>query len=292
MEGQALEDFVVSFVEEEIQSRQNAGVKYAAALTLPKHRREYGAYRFEGVKLFSEAINCGICLERIFIDSHRKEAVLSSMDILAPSWRKRTDATVSFLSSSVFASISEEKNPEGIICVAKALDKSGKCDKIINRPFLMKEKIRIMAAESIRDPGNVGSIIRSARAFGVDLLLLSSDCADIFSSKVIRSSMGAVFSLPVEVCDSLTERLSALKKNGYRVLATALMSDATALSELDLRAEDIFVIGNEGHGLSEQILALADRCVYIDMDAGAGCESLNAGIAFAVCAWEMRRSAK
>ena len=94
------------------------------------------------------------------------------------------------------------------------------------------------------------------------------------------------------MCDSLTERLASLKKDGYRVLATALMSDAVALSELDVRENDIFVIGNEGHGLSEQMLALADRCVYIDMDAGAGCESLNAGIAFAVCAWELRRSAK
>lgn len=283
---------MVSFIEEEIQSRQNAGVKYAAALTLSKHRKECGAYRFEGVKLFCEAINCGVCLERIFIDVKRREAVLSSMDDLVPSWREKTDATVSFVSSSVFASISEEKSPEGIICVAKALDKSGKCDKIIDRPFLMKEKIRIMAAESIRDPGNVGSIIRSARAFGVDLLLLSSDCADIFSSKVIRSSMGAVFSLSVEVCDSLTNRLASLQNEGYRVLATALMSDAAALSELDVREKDIFVIGNEGHGLSDGMLALADRCVYIDMDAGAGCESLNAGIAFAICAWELRRAAK
>lgn len=282
---------MVSFVEEEIVSRQNAGVKYAASLLVPKHRKESGAYRFEGVKLFAEAIKCGVSLERIFIDSQRREAILSSMDAASLSWREKTDATVSFLSPSVFASVSEEKSPEGIICVAKALDKSGKCDKIIDKPFLMKEKIRIMAAESIRDPGNVGSIIRSARAFGVDLLLLSSDCADVLSSKVIRSSMGAVFSLPVEVCASLTDRLTELKGQGYRVLATALMSDATPLSDMDVTAEDIFVIGNEGHGLSSNVISLADRCVYIDMDAGAGCESLNAGIAFAVCAWEQRKSA-
>lgn len=286
---------MVVFMSEEITSRKNDVVKYAASLLTPKGRKKEGAYRFDGVKLFMEAYRCGVKIDTVLLRSETSEQMLSEMDRRCAGWREELSARVILIKDSAFAVISEENAPEGIICIAKSLDKSEKSGTIVRRENFSREKSfnnmrkKIMAAESLRDPGNLGTVIRTCIAFGVDELWLSSDCADVLSSKVIRSSMGAVFALDVRVKEDLTEALVALKDEGYRILATALYRDSVALSKAKLGENDVFVIGNEGHGLSDRMLSAADLCVYIDMYSGPGCESLNAAVAAAVCAWEQKR---
>ncbi len=286
---------MVDFSSIEITSRKNDIVKYAQFLLTSKGRKGSFSYRFDGLKLFCEAVKCGVEIDKILIRSEDSASIFASMDSLCTDWREVLCAEVICIKEGVFSAISDENAPEGIICIAKYLDKSEKSGKIIRRDFfdtsvLFKKKAqRIMALESVRDPGNLGTIIRTCKAFLVDRLMLSSDCADILSPKVIRSSMGAVFALDVQVCNDLVAELTALKSDGYRILATALYGESVPLSKACLSQSDLFVIGNEGHGLSDAMLSAADTCVYIDMYSGPGCESLNAGVAAAVCAWEQKR---
>lgn len=289
---------MVRFIDTEITSRKNDVLKFAASLLTSRGRKKEKAFRFDGIKLFCEAVRCGVCIDTVLIRSDAMDGILARLDERCEGWRDKLSARVISVKDGVFDAVSEENAPEGIICIAKYLDKSEKSGTIIRRDFFCSEKSfnnmdgsarRIMATEAIRDPGNLGTIIRTCKAMGVDTLCLSSDCADILSSKVIRSSMGAVFALDVCECEDLCGALELMKADGRRILATALYGESVPLSGMKLDARDVFVIGNEGHGLSGEVLSVADRCVYIDMYSGPGCESLNAGVAAAICAWEQKR---
>ena len=291
---------MVTFFDDVITSKQNKCVKEAALLLRSKGRREAKMTRIDGVKLFSEAVSCGASVPRIFINADRSDEVLSSMDAYSPDWRTRLDSVVYMLSESAFSQITEEKSPEGVICLLKYLDKSEKSGTIIKKEFSQSDIIRrekpsggcAIALEAIRDPGNLGTIIRTCLAFGITDIYLSSDCAEVTSPKVIRSSMGAVFAAGIHVCESLPDALAEMKKEGYRINAAALYGSPVLISDTPLTRRDVFVIGNEGHGLSDEVLSIADRCVIIDMRTGPGCESLNAATAASICAWEIWRRCK
>ena len=288
---------MVTFFDDIITSKQNKCVKETALLLRTKGRKEAKMTRIDGVKLFCEAVSCGLDIQKIFILDSRSEEILCAMDAASPDWRERLSSVVYLLSESAFSQITEEKSPEGVICLLKYLDKSEKSGTIIKKEFLKGGIIRrenptagrAIALEAIRDPGNLGTIIRTCLAFGITDIYLSSDCAEVTSPKVIRSSMGAVFAASIFVCESLPSALVEMKKDGYRINAAALYGSPVLISETPLCERDVFVIGNEGHGLSDELLSVADRCVIIDMKTGPGCESLNAAVAACVCAWELKR---
>lgn len=288
---------MVTFFDEEITSKQNKHVKEAASLLSVKGRKEACMTRFDGIKLFLESVACGVRIDTVFLSSSKKEELLRRIDESFPDWRESLSANVITLSDAAFSAITEEKSPEGIICLVKYLDKSEKSGTIIRKEFEnvlsgqenMPVCERTMALEAIRDPGNLGTIIRTCLAFGIERILLSCDCADVLSPKVIRSSMGAVFRAKLLVCENLCASLESLKKDGFRINAAALYGNPSLLSDTELSEKDIFVIGNEGHGLSDGVLSVAERCVIIDMEPGPGCESLNASAAAAICAWEQKR---
>ncbi len=285
------------FFDELITSKQNRRVKEAQNLLSVKGRREAMTTRFDGIKLFLESLACGVRIDAVFLASSKKEAIICRLNEELPEWESLIEGTVFTLSDSVFFSLTEENAPEGIISFAKYLDKSEKSGTIIRKEFEKSVKIErnfgenppAIALESVRDPGNLGTVIRTALSFGIPRIYLSSDCADVFSPKVIRSSMGAVFGAEILVCPNLPSALSSLKADGYRINAAALYGDPVRLSECELTEKDVFVIGNEGHGLSEETLAVSDRSVIIDMHPGPGCESLNASIASAICLWEVSK---
>ena len=132
------------------------------------------------------------------------------------------------LSDDLFDKISEEKSPEGIICCAKYIDKFQKNITIYNSAdFFQMKNEQIVLLESVRDPANIGAIIRSAAAIGVDRLILSADCADIYNAKTVRASMGTLFSQHIDRVDDLTVAIAALRADGRRVYAAALDERAT-----------------------------------------------------------------
>lgn len=255
-----------------LTSRTNPLVIRMAKLADKKHRDEEGLFVIEGVKLFEEMQKAGIQPTYAF-------ATEKAADYLAA----LPDSVIKYrVSDSVYEKISSEKSPQGIFCAIKYLDNQHKSDTIYSGNFSGP----LLALSSIQDPGNLGTIVRTARAFGVRGILLSEDCADLYSLKALRASMGALFVLPTLRCP-LAESLASLRKDGYGVYAAALIENASPPQSLPLSEKTCFVLGNEGHGLPADILSASSGAVYIPMEKG--CESLNVAAAAAVLLWEYAR---
>ena len=264
-----------------ISSRQNRDIVEAVKLCDRKAREKSGLFRIDGIKLSCEAIECGVEIERIFVRESSFERIAQRLSPSADGIR------TTLVSDAVFEKLSEEKSPEGIICIAKHLDNLRKIDTIDKRDSFFSTEGRVFLAESVRDPGNIGTLVRSANAMGCDKIVVSSDCADLYNPKAMRAAMGAMFRLDIAVVASMPGAISALIENGRRVFAAALDENARKLGAFELFEEDCFVIGNEGHGLSEQTLKACTGSVFIPMKKGA--ESLNASAAAAVLLWEQAR---
>ena len=265
-----------------ITSRQNPLVQLTVSLADRKHRTKEGLFRFDGKKLLFEALDKNLPLTAIL---YRASAYA---ELSARVAEKGLPAGVrtAVLADSLFDRISEEKSPDGVICLSKHLDKFHKIITIDKRYALEDalENGRTLALESVRDPGNLGTIIRSAAAFGITNLVLSADCADIYHPRTIRAAMGALFSKKILITEDLPDALRVLSARG-RVYAAALDETAKRLGKVNFGENDTVVVGNEGHGISAAALAAATDKLFIPMQAGV--ESLNAGVAASVLLWEL-----
>ena len=272
-------------MKEIITSRQNPLVKTVCSLSEKKHRRSMKLFRFDGVKLFEEAIFCGIGIEYVILSEKANLSCNSAVD-KALEEGKLNEEKVVLVSEIAFEKISEEKAPEGIITVARELSTVAERVSGDRMGELVGEKDRILIAEALRDAGNLGTVIRSSAALGIDTLVLSDDCADLYNPKTIRAAMGGLFRLNIILLDKgeMPLAIKALRASGRCVYATALKEDSTEIGRLSLKRGDCFVIGNEGHGLSDEVIASCDAACIIPMKKG--CESLNASAAAAICIWE------
>lgn len=271
----------MKFRDEIITSKSNPTVMRVRSLTEKKYRDEYGLFRTDGVKLAAELFSHGIVPELVLFKESSKEKILSRIGEEFPD----CDAVV--LSDAVFDRVSEEKSPEGIICEVKHLDNHGKIATINKDTLFFHVNERIILLESVRDPGNLGTVIRSAAALGANSIIISSDCADIYNPKTVRASMGAIFGINVLTTEDLARTVTELRKAGRKVFAAALDRKAMALDRVRLEEGDCFVVGNEGHGLSQAVLDVCDAKVFIPISVGA--ESLNAAIAASILLWEQKR---
>ena len=269
------------FGNEIITSRQNPTVVKLCALLDKKERRKSRLFRIDGHKLFSEAIECGAEIELVAISADK----VDRFKALAA----RTGAKTILLSPEVFSKITDEKAPDGIIAVVKYIDGLHRVLSASDIPAIAASDRRIMAFESLRDPGNLGTVIRSASAFGVDTLILSADCADIYNPKTLRGAMGAIFSREILICDDFPAALSRFSCEGRRVLAATLDTESVPVGKAALTEKDIVLIGNEGHGLSKSAVDVSDLSVILPINTGHGVESLNAATAASVFMWEQRR---
>ncbi len=271
-------------VTELITSRHNALLTLTASLSDRKHRRAEGLFRFDGRKLFAEALQADLPLFAVLL----KESSAAQISDFARDHDLPDGCRAVLLPDALFDRISEEKSPDGVICLSKSLDK---IHKIITIDKRMPKNAphfsgRMLLLESVRDPGNLGTIIRSARAFGIDDLVLSADCADIYNPRTIRAAMGTLFTQRITVVDDLAGLITALRE-ARSIYAAALDHSAVRLGEVVFGARDAVVIGNEGHGLSAAVLGACTRSIYIPMEQGV--ESLNAGVAASVLLWELYR---
>ncbi len=270
-----------------ISSRQNPKVKSLCSLSEKKGREETSLFRFDGIKLCAEALACSVGIECVYLRESSatliKERLSGALDTLS-------EDRIIYLSDELFSRISEEKSPEGIITVAKHIDKFGKISKIEKEDIPREESLLLL--ESIRDPGNLGTMIRSAAALGIEKIVMSSDCADIYNPKTIRAAMGGLFRVDIARIDSgiMSEYICELRGVGRRVFAAALDDRACRLGDFEITRGDCFVIGNEGHGLSPEVISACDASVIIPMQAGA--ESLNAASASVIFMWELYRANK
>ena len=269
-------------LSEEITSRQNPYVSYLCKLADKKCRDKEKRFRIDGIKLLSEAVACGAEIDSVAVTKsacERYRHVLESLNY---------GIAVRVISDGVFSKISEEKAPEGVICVIKYIDKFHKMITINNEDEDLSSEIskseKIFVLESVRDPGNLGTVVRTAAAFGVDLLVISRDCADIYNPRTLRAAMGAIFHQRILRVNDVVPAIFAMRRAGRRVYAAALAADAKLLGRFELEKNDCIVVGNEGHGLSEETISACTEKMLIPMVPGT--ESLNAAVASSICLWE------
>ncbi len=281
-------------MKEIIQSRQNPKVRFVCGLCEKKHRRTTGLFRFDGIKLCREAASGGLEIHSVYVRcplSRESEELLAALRETG----RLTEEQIVLVSEGVFEKLSEEKSPEGILTVARIpenLHRSAKADEAARAASRGEHGFpRILLAESLRDPGNLGTVLRTCGALGIDLVLLSADCADLYHPRTVRSAMGALFRLPVVQVEGaqMPELVTLLRRDGRRVFAAALCENAKEIGRFPLQAGDCFIIGNEGHGLSENLIRACDAAAVIPMAEGN--ESLNAAAAAAICVWETVKQA-
>ena len=160
-------------------------------------------------------------------------------------------------------------------------------DIIYKEEFFLKPEEKAIFLFSVRDPSNLGSVIRSSVAFGTDHIILSKDCADIYNPKTVRSAMGSLFRVKVTTVCDVPSFINAARENSRRVFAAELTECAASLSDIGLCGSDIVMIGNEGHGIDAEISALCNGSVYIPISKKT--ESLNASVAAAIFMWEQSK---
>ena len=267
-----------------LSSRQNPLVKLVCGLADKKKRNELGLFRFDGTKLLYEALDSELNIKHV-IFRETKAGEIPDVVKTALDRGRITVQDVICVSESVFDKLSDEKSPEGIITVACFLQElHRKIDDVVT---LAGKKILI--AESLRDPGNLGTVIRSCYALGIDTLVISDDCADIYNPRALRAAMGSIFKMATLTVsrNALAGTIKALRAEGREIYAAALAENSRDIGSVKLKEGDCFVIGNEGHGLSAQIVQACTAPVIIPMREGA--ESLNAAAAAAICIWETVR---
>ena len=271
-----------------ISSRQNRRIVELCKLDDRRAREKNRRFRFDGVKLLCEAIRRGVPLCEVYLRVGTAQKVADRMMELYGYTLTDAKCPIFGVEDELFDRISEENAPEGVICVANYIDKCHKMNTIYNKEDgILSAEAPVILLESVRDPLNVGAIIRSAAALGVGYLVLSADCADIYHPRTVRAAMGPLFSMPITRVDDLPEAIRVLREAGRTIYAAALDEDAARLGEITLPRPAGAVIGNEGHGLSPATVAACDRAVYIPMQADT--ESLNAGVAAALIMWELCR---
>lgn len=260
-----------------ITSRTNPTISAAASLRDKKYRDEKKMFLLDGIKLFREAVSAGLDIVSVFAT---EKNVLLCRELLP-------EAEITEVTEPVFDRLSAEKSPQGVICTAKYIDKI----HIINKIYKVddfKDGGRYLMLSSLRDPGNLGTVIRTAAAFGIDGLILSPDCADIYNPKTVRAAMGTLFRMPVAYAHDIVDTVSVLGEAGYSVCAAVLERDSEPLDRMNVTEKTVFVIGNEGHGIDPAVISAAHKKVYIPMEEGV--ESLNASAAAAVFMWQMKLS--
>ncbi len=253
-----------------IESHQNKILKWIKGLNQKKHRDKEGVFIAEGLRFISE----------IPMDWEVRLFAASDTFSLENDMAVYADRAETYImSDALFAVLSDTENPQGILAVCKKQPLGQ--EKIWEKtaPFFL-------LAEELNDPGNLGTIIRTADASGADAIFLSKGCVDIYNQKVLRATMGSIFHVPIYQNISLEEVAHKMKENHGSLYGAHLKGTCTPYS-LPLEEGCGFFIGNEARGLSDAAASLCDRWVKIPMPGQA--ESLNASIAAGILMYEVVR---
>lgn len=255
----------------EITSTQNARVKALRALREPKTRRKAGLMLIEGEKMLGEARACGLRVSDVLYDDTRIDAATAGPGAVS-------------VSAHVLESLCETVSPQGIVAAVEPPKQLALAD-VIAGARAKGRALLIAALDGVQDPGNVGTILRTADAFDCDGVFLVNACADPYSPKTARATMGAVFRRDVYQCTA-DELCALLQKSNLPLYGTALRNDTVSLRDAELSRAAV-AIGSEGRGLSAETLSKCEKTIKIPMSPR--CESLNAAVAASVVLWEMYR---
>ncbi|MBR1707515.1 MAG: RNA methyltransferase [Clostridia bacterium] len=249
-----------------IESIHNPQIQSLRKLSKAKARRESGTFLVEGPRMVEEAL--ALHLPRMLLVS--RTGLFADLVHAA----EADGLQVIEVSGSVMDALSESKTPQGVMALCP-----------------MKEETRgpagplILALDGVQNPGNVGTMIRTAEAAGITCVLLGVGCADLYSAKTLAATMGSVFRLDILQVPDLKETLRMLSKDGYNILSGVL--DGMDFYEACPPGKSVLVIGNEGNGISEEIKDVSTHCLTLPMWGRA--ESLNASVAAGIMIYELAR---
>lgn len=253
-----------------ITSTSNQQVKRLLQLQKKsKVRNEEKVFVVEGLRMFAEVPKKSV--ERVYISEtlyNKKKQELNLQDF-----------PYEILSDNVFERVSDTQTPQGILCVVKQPEYN-------LQELLKKENPHFVVLDNLQDPGNLGTIVRTAEGAGVDAVLMSKDCVDIYNPKTIRSTMGSIYRVPFIYIEDIPNLLDVFKQNGIQSYAAHLDGE-NAYDQENYKTGTAILIGNEGNGLREEVWKNADILVRIPMCGQV--ESLNAAIAASVLMFEVFR---
>lgn len=258
-----------------ITSPQNSYIKEVKALRQKKSREEKKRFFIEGERFVEESLKEKVKILYIFV-SDSFLATVSAFKILEKI--HQNPCPIYQISDKLFQEISDTENPQGILAVME-MQNYALFD-------VVKENSFIVLLDSIQDPGNLGTIIRTADAAGASGIIYSKGSVDLYNPKVLRATMGSVFHLPVVYSENLSDTIRELKGKGVKLLAAHLKGEMPYFHE-DLKGPVGIIIGNEANGISEEVACHADAFVRIPMDGKA--ESLNASVAAGILMYEVLR---
>ncbi|PSL44044.1 TrmH family RNA methyltransferase [Salsuginibacillus halophilus] len=249
---------------ERIESSKNQKVKDAKRLRYKKYRERDERFLIEGPHLIEEALKSGREIERIFADDPDK----------VPDVAGRYNIPTALVNEQVIQELTGVQNPQGLVAVCM----------IPSKPEKLVEGIYLLLDE-IQDPGNVGTMIRTADAAGAKGVILGEGSADVYNEKAVRATQGSIFHIPV-IQGPLEEWIDQLKEQGVPILGTGIAEGTshTALAPLKSFA---LIVGNEGGGVKPELLEKTDQNVYIPIHGDA--ESLNVSVATGILLYHLRK---
>lgn len=268
---------------EMITSNKNEKIKnLQALLKLKKERDRQGVFVIEGLRIFKDTLETapGFIKEIYVSESFASgtfmdelKAGISETDNL----RLRLSEKITVIRESIFNSISQTVTPQGIMCIVKKPEY--RMEEITGALSEKSDHVKILLLENIQDPGNLGTMLRTAEAAGAACIVMSRDCADIFNPKVVRSTMGSIFRVPFIYAEDFCAATGQLKANGFTIYA-AYLHGGVKYTEVHYDVKSAIMIGNEGNGLTDEAVSTADKRLYIPMEGKI--ESLNAAVAAAI----------
>lgn len=256
-----------------ISSTANSQIKNIIQLQKKsKERRQQGVFVIEGIKMFEESLEYGN-IQKAYVSNHLfEELQKNKVDYFK-------DIPYEIVTDSVFKDISDTLTPQGILAIVKMPSYS-------LTDLISREEANLVLLEDIRDPGNLGTILRTAEGAGFTGIILSKESVDMYNPKVIRSTMGAIYRMPFLYVDNFLETLTYLKENGITIYAAHLQSDYYH-DEVTYEDRCAIMIGNEANGLSDESSKCSSKYIKIPMSGKV--ESLNAAVATSVLMYEIYR---
>ncbi len=257
---------------QEITSKDNSLIKHIIKLKNKKYRNEFCEYIVEGIKIVKEAIEEKARIKQIIVSKNTLNSELFESHL------KKELEKIEYVqvTENIFKLISDVEEPQGVLAII---------EKEKNNLEIDYSEDFILALDDIQDPGNLGTIIRTADSCNIKQILISKGTVDPYNQKVIRSTMGAIFRVNIIECEKLASVLEKTKQNNYKVISAALGSGKTIY---DVKYnKTVVVIGNEANGISKKVLNMSDEKVIIPMLGKT--ESLNASVAAGIIMYEYVR---
>ena len=259
-----------------ISSRSNETIKRAVRLSnSAEYRRECKLYFLEGARLCADAARSSVVIHTLMYTERAKEKYGK---YLLPIMEKAQE--IYLIGPQPAQALSCTKTPQGIFCVCE-MPHSTTPENTLQKPG------SYIALENLQDPANMGTILRTAEALGVSGIILGGSCCDIYSPKVLRASMGAVFRVPFFMEKNLPNYLLNLNQRGFVTAAAVPDSNAQPVTEMNFSGSCVLAVGNEGNGLTQETRKACSAEITIPMLGRA--ESLNASAAAAILIWEMMK---